>query len=467
MTEARLDPGSFRDPDAYVFHDQGRVIRAVTARAAERFAAIYDSGVVSRLAQRGLMIDCRRLPSADFDRHRLVGARGEAVLAMYEHPQVPFISYPYEWCFSQLKAAALAHLDLQIAAFAEGYVLSDASAFNMQFVDGKPVHIDVSSLVPYQDGQPWSGYNQFCRQFLLPLLLEAWSGVRFQPFFRGSISGIDFADALSILPKRKLYLTVAGLVHVQLHGRAIAKRTASFADDSRKRQRLKPSHYLAILHQLRDIIAKLVSRVRPPTYWRDYASTNSYSEEMKRVKLAYVRDWAAAWRPATILDIGGNTGEFSRTALDGGAGRSILVDSDADAVEHAYHAANREILPILMDFLDPTPDLGWRQRERRGFQARARADGVIALAVLHHMVIKGNLPLDDVIHWLMALAPCGVIEFIPKDDPMVRSLLEMREDIFFDYSEEAFRAGINTRGTIVSEQRFPDNGRLLVSYVTR
>lgn len=463
----RRDPGSFRDPGAYIFQSKDRVIRAITADVEERFGKVYDSGVLHRLADNGLMIDCTRLNSMTRELSVLRGARGEQFAAFYEHSRVPFISYPYEWCFSQLKEAALAHLNLQIAAFDEGFVIKDATAYNIQFVNSVPCHIDVASVVPYEEGQFWSGYNQFCRQFLLPLLLESWSGVRFQTMYRGAIDGIDFRDALAILPRSKLFSSPAAFMHVYMHGRSLSGKSSTSKGTDRKARNLKPSHYRAMLLQLQGFVENLKSKIRPASYWTGYASENSYTDVMRERKLRFVRDWAMREAPGTILDIGGNTGDFSRAAIQGGASRSVILDSDLDSVERAFSAARSEgsaILPLVVNLLDPTPNMGWKQKERKGISSRAKTDGVIALAVLHHMVIGGNLPLEEAVEWLMAVAPSGVIEFVPKTDPMVEGLLSMREDVCHDYNEESFRRVVNARGVIADEYVFEENGRHLVAY---
>ncbi|WP_299848740.1 hypothetical protein [uncultured Roseovarius sp.] len=462
------DAGSFRDPNGYVFLNEGRVFRAIMPAMHQQFATIYDSGIISRLAKQGFMIACERVDADEFTLANYTGARGETAAALYEHPKVPMVSYPYEWTFSQLKAAALAHLDLQIAAFEEGYVLSDATAYNMQFVEGRPIHIDVLSIQQYEEGKPWNGYNQFCRQFLLPLLLEAWGGVSYQAMYRGSIDGIPFADALSILPKHRLFSSLTGFLHVYLHGRSITSASsAKFNDKTRKAAAVSKSNYLAILKQLHGFLTDLQSKKRSETYWNSYASKNSYSDDMRDTKLHFVRDWAAQVKPNLIWDIGGNTGDFSMAAIEAGAKSSIVLDSDLDSLEALFNTRTQRgapILPLAMNLSDPSSDIGWRQSERKGLMSRANADGVIALAVIHHLVIGANLPFDEVVNWFLDLAPEGIIEFVPKRDPMVRQLLEMRPDMFPDYTEERFRELVSMRKKIVSEHVFDSNGRLLVSY---
>ena len=467
----RRDPGSFRDPGAYIFSDGQKIIRAVMPAADQVFAATYDSGVLDRLAQKELMVSCHRIATDVELLSAYTGPRGERAAAIYEHPRIEFISYPYEWCFSQLKDAALAHLDLQLSALDEGFVLIDASAYNMQFIHSKPVHIDASSLRPYVEGQAWDGYNQFCRQFLLPLAIEAWTGVAYQSMYRGSISGIGFEDALKVLPAHKLFTSLGGLMHIYLHGRAVTGGSATMKASGAKSNGLPKKNYRALLSDVRSFIAGLTSFKRSPSFWKEYALRNSYSDDMRERKLSFVRDWAAAVKPSTLLDLGGNTGEFSAAAISsGGVRSSVVIDGDLDAVEAGYRenrANGRPILPLLMNLADPTPDMGWRQSERKGLNARASFEGMLALAVIHHMVITSNLPLAEVVSWFIELAPNGIIEFIPKQDPMVIEMLMNREDVFSDYYEANFRRLVLERAFIVAEHRFESNGRLLVAYERR
>jgi ribosomal protein L11 methylase PrmA len=464
------DKGSFRDPSGYIFDDGDRIVRAVMPHSDESFRAVYNSGIIKELSGKGLMIDCTRVEADANLLSQYRGARAETAASIYEHPRVAMITYPYEWSFSQLKDAALAHLDLQILALSRGFELSDATAYNMHFIDGRPVHIDVMSLRPYVDGVHWAGYNQFCRQFLLPLLLEAWAGVAFQSMYRGSINGISFEDALSILPRRKLFSSISGLLHVYMHGRAVMANSSRANKGANLSQKLPKSRYTAILEQLRSFIAGLESAKRPASYWKTYARINSYSEPMRDRKLAFVSDWVRQERVQNILDIGGNTGDFSMAAIGAGAKSSVILDGDLDSLEAAYRLRvkkGKPLQPVFMNLLDPTPNMGWRQSERKGLQERVKADGMIALAVIHHMAISGNLPLAEAVKWLLDLAPVGIIEFVPKQDPMVSQLLTIREDIFIDYEEDIFLQTIEEQHEITNRYRFEENGRLLISYKKR
>lgn len=461
------DEGSFRDPSGYIFQQDDRILRAVTPYADEKFRRIYDSGLLKRLSDQGLMIPTQRIDVSNIHTDLIKGARQESLSGFYEHPRIPFISYPYEWTFSQLKDAALLHLQLQMTALEEGFTLSDATAFNIQFQKTKPVHIDVLSLQAYQEGETWSGYNQFCRQFLLPLLVESWAGLRFQPMLRGSLQGISFEDALSVIPRHKYLTNLSGMIHVYLHGKSVIRRSSSETISSSTHTKIPKSRYHSILEQLYDFIKGLKSSTRSASYWKEYAQKNSYSVSMHNTKLEFVRTWASNSKPGMIWDIGGNSGDFSKVAIEGGAEHAVIMDSDLDSLEWAYQhrtQSGERILPLVMDVTDPSPALGWRQTERKGLMQRKNADGILALAVLHHLCIGNNIPLIEAMDWLLSLAPTGVIEFVPKSDPMVKQLLTLREDIFSDYNESNFKENILKRHDIIFEHRFADNDRLLVSY---
>ena len=178
------DPASFRDPSGHVYDIGGRILRTVTSGAVSDYEFVRDTGVLGDLVNRGWVIAAEELDGAALES---VFDGSHYVL---EHPRLPFISYPYEWPFEGLKAAALLHLDLQTALLSKGVVLSDANAYNIQFRGTDPVFIDYLSFQRYEDGAFWTGHQQFCEHFLNPLLLRAYLGVSHVHWFRGSGEGI-------------------------------------------------------------------------------------------------------------------------------------------------------------------------------------------------------------------------------------------------------------------------------------
>ena len=439
------DPASFRDPSGHVFHVGGRILRSVTARAAPHYERVRDSGRLRAWIERGWVV-----PTEEVPRSQLPEA-SEDVRYVLEHAPIPFISYPYEWSFAALKAAALLHLDLQLDALEHGIQLSDASAYNVQFIGARPVFIDVLSFRRYEPGEYWVGYRQFSEQFLNPLLMRALVGVPHNAWYRGAMEGIPAGEMHALLPAaRKLSWRVFS--HVTLPARMAARAAGSTRAADAPRRPLPKSSYAGLLTQLREWIAGLLPRGANRTTWSDYASTHTYSGEEHARKREVVADFAGRVRPRVLWDFGSNTGEYSQLALESGAQYAVGFDADHGALDRAFRrAADRTLafLPLFLDAANPTPEQGWEQQERRGLRGRGPADALLALAFAHHLAIGRNVPLEGLTAWLTSLAPRGIVEFVQKSDPTVRLMLAAREDIFDRYDEASFAAALSRHARIV------------------
>ncbi len=442
---AVLDPGSFRDPDGRVFRIGEKVFRSVTGSAARNFARAEEAGVMRKLVDRGQLVDFTDVT----EQASKVGIEQADVLL--SHPQIPFISYPYEWSFSLHKAAALAHLDLHLELLSEDFTLVDATAYNMQFDGTRPVHIDHLSIRPYEDGEIWAAHRQFCMQFLNPLLM--WSMLDLQPnhWFRGSLEGIAPEDLAKLVPLRKrLNWTV--LTHVIAQATLQNRSVQSTTGSSRYREaRLPRSSFEGMLRGLRGAIAKMEVPSHK-TVWGEYANNTSYAAPEAAAKHDLVKEAVAAIKPGLLYDIGCNTGDYSKSALEAGAGKVIGFDFDHGALEIAFKRAQLEqldLLPLWLDAANPSPSQGWGEAERMGLSKRAKPDALLALAFIHHIAIGRNVPLDMAVDWLVSLAPAGVIEFPHKEDPMVQLLLSQRPDIFPDYHNDTFANLLSQRAQIV------------------
>jgi ribosomal protein L11 methylase PrmA len=461
------DAGSFRDPSGTVIVADGRVFRTIEQPAWEHADAASSSGVLERLMASGQIIRTWPVELVDAP----AGLTDKLPIAprrLVEHERIPFVSYPYEWPFSLLKRAALHHLDLHVALLESGFTLSDASAYNIQFRGPKPVFIDVLSLRRYQDGEYWAGYRQFCEQFLNPLLLGAINGIPHSAWFRGNLEGIPVEDMARVLPLRTRF-SWRTYLHVVLHGKMTSKgrSTEVSASASAKRRPMSKAALVWMLKGLRRWIASLKPRGVDGTIWGDYAQNTSYAPGEAEAKRAFVARFVEHHKPTEVMDLGCNTGDYSETALTAGATRVIGFDFDQGALESAVARADARqlnFLPLFLDALNPSPNQGWAQRERKGFQERANADGLLALAFLHHVVIGRNVPLPQAVAWLAALAPSGVVEFVPKPDPMVQRMLAQREDIFPAYHIDAFRHELGRWTRIVREDVVSSSGRTLFEY---
>jgi ribosomal protein L11 methylase PrmA len=452
------DPASFRDPSGRVYVKDGRVLRAVSEAALADFETVRANPVLARLVDEG-----RVIASADAANTNIAAAK------VVEHRRLPFISYPYEWSFPLLKAAALHHLDLQLALLPAGVSLSDASAYNVQFEGPRPIFIDALSFRPYTDGEYWTGHRQFCEQFLNPLLLQALSGVAHNEWLRGSLEGVSAQALARLIPwRRRFSLRIAA--HVLIPAKLASARASEGKAKAALARPLSRSAYLGLLSGLRDWISGL-KPLGARTAWSDYADNNSYGGEEARAKHAVIARFAERARPKLLLDLGCNSGAYAETALVGGARSVVGFDADHGALARAYARAvakQIEFLPLYQDAANPSPAQGFGERERQSLSERAAgADALIALALVHHLAIGRNIPLDRLVDWLLSLASQGVVEFVPKSDPMTQRLLALRKDVFADYSIEAFGALLAARARIVETRPITDAGRTLFVYDRR
>lgn len=460
----QLDAGSFRDREGRVFYHEGRVYRALSQRAFEAWEALAETAFFERWTEQGKIVATSR---AELPERELRAVSPHWVAAL-EHERIPFVSYPYEWPFSMLRDAALLQLDLLLAALDEGFILKDASSYNVQWRGARPVFIDVASFERWTAGDPWVGYLQFCRLFLYPLLLTAYRDVPFQPWLRGSIDGIPPADLNGVLNRWRDRLRPGVFADVYLQAKLQARDAA--ADDGKsslrsdlRRAGFRKEMIVSNARRLRRIVERLAWR-RTTSEWASYAEENSYDRENRELKERFVREAAASrcWRLA--WDLGANTGTFSRLVAEH-AGDVVAFDADHLAVDRLYRDLRADgpanVLPLVVNLADPSPGLGWRHRERKALTERSRPDLVLCLALIHHMVISANVPLPEFVAWLASLGAHLVIELVTKEDPMVERLLRNKEDIYHDYERSTFEGCLAERFEILREQPLQEGRRIL------
>lgn len=443
---------SFRDPSGFLFERDGVLLRHVSPRYREDYEALRGSGLYERLVERGLLLPWDEEPPRpeDGDAYKVLRPR-----------RLPFVSYPYEWSFSQLRDAALATLAIQRRALEAGLWLKDASAYNVQLLAGRPVLIDSLSFERLRPGEPWPAYRQLCQHFLAPLALMAHRDVRLQQLLRVHLDGVPLDLAARLLPLRAR-LRPALLVHLVFHARAQRRYAAAPATAARRR-----GVSLQALRGLVDHLERAVRglRWRPRgTEWADYYEKIHYGEEALERKRELVGELLERVAPSTVWDLGANTGLFSRLAAERGA-FVVAFDLDPAAVERAYLEVRREreerLLPLLLDLTNPSPNLGWANRERSTLEERGPADLVMALALVHHLAIGNNVPLPEIADWLARLGRHAIVEWVPKEDPMVRRLLAHREDVFPGYTPEGFETAFGRHFEVQAREALPGTSRTL------
>jgi len=453
MNEARVS-SSFRDPSGFLFTRGGVLYRQVNQSCAKAYDKFISSGLYEELTQRGWLVAHKEVD---------VNADNEAQAYRILQPDlVPFISYPYEWSFSQLKDAALLTLEINKLALGKGMILKDASAFNIQFVDGKPILIDTLSFDIYRKGSAWDGYRQFCQHFLAPLALASLVDVRFMQLSKNYIDGIPLDLASRLLPGKTRF-GLSGLnIHIHMHAR-VQREYADKQTSQNNAALLTKETLLNMLKGLTQTVEKLTWQPKG-TEWGDYYSATNYSDDSLRLKGEVVGSFIDKAKPTKVWDLGANNGLFSREAAKRGI-FTVASDIDPAAVEKNYLTIKahdeKNLMPLVMDLTNPSPAIGWANQERDAFNARGPVDMLLALALIHHLAISNNLPLGSIADYFASIANWAVIEFVPKSDSQVKRLLATRKDIFDQYTEEGFEAAFTRVFKIAEKQPLAGSERTL------
>jgi len=448
-------PSSFRDPSGFLFFQKGTLYRQVNMGYKDNYECLVNSGLYNALIRDNLLISHEEVdiePAGSADVYKII--RPELI---------PFISYPYEWCFSQLQDAALTTLKIQKKSLDFGMSLKDCSAYNIQFKRGRPIFIDTLSFEKYHEGKPWDAYRQFCQHFLAPLTLMSYTDIRLNQLARIFIDGVPL-DLTSILLPFRTHLRIALLLHIHIH----AKSQKYFADKTmnvrnRNGRKMTRHSFLGLINNLESIIEKLKWRIQS-SEWANYYEDINYSSQAFQHKKQIVNNFLDSVGPKVVWDLGANVGLFSRIASNKGI-ETISLDIDPVAVEKNYldciKSGESKILPLLVDLTNPSSGIGWENQERMSLIDRGPADAVLALALIHHLAISNNVPLSKIANFLSKISHWLIIEFIPKSDSQVQKLLSTREDIFPDYTQQAFESNFSEIFTIQSAVKIGNSERTL------
>jgi len=466
---------SLRDPAASLVEIDDRLLRFVRPEAASALTDFLASRTACDAVAAGHLVGSRVLDATEahavMARLGSVAAEGGVVL---EHDRVPFVSYPHEWPPELLYEAARLTLDLAEAALLEGYGLKDATPYNVLFRGAEPVFVDVASFEPRdpRDGT-WLPYAQFVRTFLLPLAAYRLLGLEPRDVFLVRREGLSPEEFTRMVPlRRRLLPPLLELATLPARlGRT--RRAESIAYTPRLERDADRAGFMlrATFRRLRRALVALRPPTSPASTWSDYYEPGGgYTPVQAAAKEAFVRTALTQHGARAVLDVGCNAGRYSTVAASTGA-RVIAIDNDPGVlgpVAARARAEHLDVLPLRVDIARPTPAVGWRNRESEGFLARARGafDGVLLLAVVHHLVVSEGIPLVEVLD-LAAMLTSGVIilEYVTPTDPMFRRIARGRDALHAHLTREYFESVAVERFTIERVEQLPGMDRWL--YVLR
>ena len=420
--ELTFDDASFRDPSGNVLHYKNEIYRIINNNYKNEFDHFIKSGLYQKLVSENLIVEYNE------DDAKQIKPNFSNFYKIIKQEKIHFISYPYEWSFDMLKDAALTVLLIQKICLEFGMSLKDASAYNIQFHNGKPILIDTTSFEMYQNG-PWKAYRQFCEHFLAPLALMSKKDVRLFQLLLSNIDGIPLDIAAGIIPKSTF--TNFGLAaHIHAH----AKAQKHYEDKKVKKQKLGKMQLLGIVENLKSTIKNL--KISQETEWADYYNDTNYSDIAEKDKQIIVKNFLKKCSSEIVIDLGANDGKFSNIAAE----NSYVVSMDIDpiAVNNNYLNYNPKIIPIVANLANPSPAIGWSNNERKSLFERIKNNTCIALALIHHLRITYGIPLKSQFEVFSKIAKFLIIEFVPKEDSQVKRLLQNRDDVFDDYDIKNF-----------------------------
>ena len=447
---------SFRDKSGFLFIKENKLLRQINKAGVADYDLLVSSGLYDNLTAAGLLVRHQERDLTDgFD------DQAEKVI---EPELIDFVSYPYEWCFGQLKAAALLTLEIELRALKHHMTLKDASAFNIQFKATKPIFIDTLSFEKYQVGQPWIAYRQFCQHFLAPLALMSETDIGLNSLFRVYLDGVPLYLADKMLPFTAYLKHPSLFFHINLHAR-LQKKYGSVSPANKVEAVISLEKLQTLLKSMQATINNLSWRPQG-TEWAQYYKQTNYSQQAFVEKKELIKKYLTQIKPepSLVWDLGANNGEFSRIFTQ----RKIVtvaLDVDPAAVEQNFRLSSKNkdsyMLPLVNDLTNPSPSLGWDLTERQSLGQRGQPDLILALALVHHLSLTNNVPFPALAKALAKSSKKLIIEFIPATDSQVKKITQNRRDDLAWYHQDNFEVSFRKYFRIVEKNNLADSQRTL------
>lgn len=444
------DTGSFRDPAGYVFRQHGKTYRQVNSVYSQTYDLLMNSGLYEELTAAGLLLAHEEVAAFHAEQ------KSDAYRVLLPE-QLEIITYPYEWSPRMLKDAALLTLEINLRAIRYGLILKDASAFNVQFVKGKPVFIDTLSFERYDADEPWIAYRQFCQHFLFPMFILRYAKINCCSWVRIHIDGIPLELCSRILPWRSKW-SLSVFLHVVLQH--WLSKPGKPATHSAKFSFQKMQRLLNGLHATISALQTPQKSGQWTTYYNESIHGGAYLQE----KTDAILNWVKQGQPRSLLDLGCNTGQISLAI----AAMNIpvtAVDFDYAAVDRLQAEIQERNLPItamVTNLLNPAAAVGWAHEERLSFSERVRSEGVLCLALIHHLYFTGGISLTLILKWMRTLCTAWcIVEFVDPVDEKITIISQGKQALLPGYTLHLFETACSEYFTIESKAMLNDWQRTL------
>ena len=447
------DPSSFRDDAGQIFNFKNRIFRSINNNYIENYNFLENQDIYQILINKNLLINSWEVKDQD-----LISQKFDKVNKFLEHEKLENWIYPYEWTFSQLKNAAIFHLDFQLYLLGKNISLKDASAYNIQFKNNKPIFIDILSLQKLDENTPWQGHKQFCEEFLNPLVYSSYFNLPFNEIYKGNLNGISNRQIINLLGY-KIFFSFSLLINVYFTENLSSKSGVS----KKNRKRSYKQSQIFLIKNLKNFIKKLKYEKNKST-WSNYSNAHSYSKESEIEKENILKSYISTNNPYSLIDMGCNDAKYSFISKELGVKKIIALDYDMQCLEKIKFDNNEVITPLYADLSNLSSPIGWDGKEKKSFVERFNFDFSLSFALIHHLVIGKNIPLYEVLNFIIKLSKKGLVEFIPNDDEMVKRMKMFKTKDYDDYNLENFLKFLNEKCNIVKVHDLKGSKRKIIYY---
>lgn len=511
---------SYKDTAARVVEEEGIFYRYIFEVYQAEYDHLMQSGLYQTLRKKGFIISHEEVdanPQAQQreailennqdseSQHQQISQHQQKIYKKLLPHQIAFQSYPFEWSYGQWRKVVNTYLQINKIALAHGMLLKDATPFNFYFENGKPLLLDTSSFMFFEEGAPWIAYKQFCTEMLSPLALMHYNGQRWSKLSMSHLRGLPLNFVSKQLPLKSWFNTTV-LLHIHLHGKYAnaegetkakkatieeekdSSRNIAITQLSLNRKGFTKEKLLSLFGMIECTVEKWKHAYQFEKHWLEYYQNDIASDTYLDNKETIIKEWLAAIQPKKVLDLGANTGRFSQLAFEY-TDQVIAIESDGicvDEIDKAFrlhkkdHSIDKDSLdantksnnklasekkrfyPLQMDLAQTTPNMGVMEQEYSSIYTRAKSEMVLALALTHHLSITNQFSFDQIAAMLSRFSDRYCItEFVPAGDEKVQLLMKDKQRSFAYYTEAVFEKALETQFTIKDKRIIEGSGRII------